>query len=569
MVDTYACGIEMHRPEGDLYDILEVPRGSDFVTCGMHGNHRRKSEDFSADVRYAWKALSDPYYNALYNKTRTTEALYDAGFFDDGLEKLVEDYLLFDTDFSCVSDHKLVSNYNEIDHNTRNVAVLFTTGGMAPIHNGHIAMMENARKQLEDKGFSVVAGYFCPGHDSYVSKKYNGTAAISAADRCAMVELAVQDSDWLSCDPWAARYMPAEINFTDIYRRFLKQYSGPVQIFYVHGSDNAGFSAALPGHTVMVERSNISSKAVREGNLDHLDPKVREYFEGIGKTDTGELPYLIRNEEDMTVGHWERYFESKEVLDRRRLALQNAIRLGFAQLFKLSGMKNKVHLLDVTKQISEAKKVIGDQKTISLDPFFSGTYRIDSTRYFTPYGPQYKPLYRAARPGAEELADQFDKIPEGEYLLVEDDTVTGETINAVRNNLPPSVKIKGQVILSDFADYAGTEYYDVVDLRDFIVGSKHGGLSVILPDKTRGRVPYILPFVNLQTRAKVPANIEMELSRIIWQANITFFKKTGIKIIDCNIGFANFAYSSGWDPEDTVEDFCQKQLDYLLETASA
>jgi hypothetical protein len=563
MTDTYACGITMHRPEGDLYEILGVGEDVSQTEAIFLGYDLRKT-GMSKDQRYAWKALSDRHYNAVYKETRSTKALFDAGFFDDGLPKLPSEYKSNNLRTTVTPFGKVHKNIKAGSSKPR--AVLFTTGGMAPIHNGHIEMMEEAKRIMEDKGYDVVGGFFCPGHDSYVGQKYGGTAAIPAEHRCAMVELAVQDSNWLECDPWAARYMPSEINFTAIFDYLYSclKYEW-VEIFYVYGSDNEGFGKALPNNSIMIERTSLSSKMAREGHHDHLDPRVRDYLENWQKPNTTELPYLIRNEENFAIAGWAIELD-KEELTRRRVQFQSAVRLGFAQLFKNAGLKSKVCLMNVSDQRIKAREVIGQRKTISLDPFFEGHYHIDMTRYFEPYNAQFKPLLRAQRAGHPDLETQLSRVPAGEYVLVEDDTVTGDTIRAITENLPPEVKITDQVILSDFGEYAGTEYFDVVDLRDFLVGSSYGGLSVILEGRMM-RVPYLMPFVSLRARAKVPAEVEMELSRVIWQANIKFFKGSNIKIQNCNFGFQDLANYLGFGSQETVESFCEYYLKMLLEAA--
>lgn len=580
MTDTYACGITMSRPEGDLYEILGVPNEASTYLCEQQGLRLRDADQLTDDARYAWKALSDPVYNRIYRETKSTKALFDAGFFDDGLFNLAYLYGSYDPSFATVPLDKLRRNYDRFDNSVEKVAVLVTTGGMAPIHNGHIAMMEKAREIVEARGYSVAAGYLTPGHDSYVGQKYGGTAAIPAEHRCAMVELAVQDSDWLECNSWPSRYMPAEINFTDVVEH-LSQYikfhhSSNVEIFYVFGSDNAGFAAAYPKHSIAIGRSEISSKMAREGNHDHLDPVVRDYLLTWDKQDTSDLPYLIRNEENLAINIWARQFGKGETaqemydtgeveLEKRRVQLQSTIRLGIAQVFKNLGHFNKVHLLPVSQQIEEAKKVIGDRKILSLESFMPGAWQLRSSRYFAMSESQHKPLFRAERPGANHLENQIANIPPGEYVLVEDDTVTGGTIKAVMSLLPPDIKITDQVILSDFGDYKGTEYYDVVDLRDFIVGSIDGGLCVVLPDGIKARVPYAAPYVSLRSRAKIPASAELEISRIIWQANVRFFAGSNVKISDTSIGFRRFAHRMGWADNELMTKFCQWHVDRLLE----
>lgn len=569
MTDTYACGIEMFRPEGDLYEILGVSEHDTLQQCYKRGEQVDLTDP---SIHYAWKALIDSDYAELYRRTRSTKALFDAGFFDDGLDKPINQFGVYDPVWPSTTYQKAFANLTKCQPFTDKLAVLLTTGGMAPIHKGHIAMMENARQELEERGYKVVGGYFAPGHDSYVGQKYGGTAAISAADRVAMVELATKDSDWLEVDPWACRYLPCEVNFTDVVRHMEEcldyHMFSAIDVFYVCGDDNAGFAAAMD-NVIVVPRTAISSKLAREGDHSLLDPLVAEYFANIGKP-TGNLPYLIRNEEDDAIKQWSLIVPGgMEEITARRIQLQSAVRLGIAQLFKLQGHDHKVHLLPVSEQRRAACKVINGRPVISLDPFFLGEYAIDSTRYFDIAGAQFKPLYRAERIGKPALAEQGAAIPAGKYVMVEDDTVTGGTLMSAKSVLGKDVEIEETVILSDFADYAGVDYYDVVDMRDFIFGSHCGGLSVILSGSSvpvKARAPYVLPFVSLRSRAKIPAAAEVEVSRVIWQANLRFFKDSNILIAQCDPGFQHLANNLGFSNATPMERFCRWGIDNMMES---
>ena len=569
MTDTYACGITMHRPEADLYGLLGIDRSTSIDDIARIGYDRPLSDD----QRYAWKALSDRNYKEVYDFEGNTKALYDAGFFDDKLEKLVRDYRSYDPSFRTTNLQKVRANLVKmVGTGYKRPVVLVTTGGMAPIHNGHIEMMERAREVVE-KSFDdrmVVGGFFAPGHDSYVSQKYNGTAAISAVHRCAMVELATRDSDWLEVDPWAARYMPAEINFTDVIRRMelylLRNLGTGVDVFYVFGDDNAGFKESGL-NCIAIKRTEISSKLCREGDHSFLNADVAQYFQNFKSKDTGDLPYLIRNEEDEAIKHWAPIMPGgMDEITRRRIQLQSTVRLGIAQVFKSMGHRHKVHLLPVSEQREKAAELIGDRQSISLDPFYEATARLDSTRYFQESASQFKPLFRDARIGFKDLDTQAQAVPSGDYVLVEDDSVTGETINSARMRLGSRVNITDVVLLSDFAEYPDDSYYDVVDLRDFIVGSREGGLSVIMPSGQRARAPYALPYVSLRSRAKIPPAAEMEISRVVWQANVRFFANSGITIEDASEGLQFLASQSGWPVKTSMEEYCKWHAISLLES---
>ncbi len=46
------------------------------------------------------------------------------------------------------------------------LAVLVTTGGMCPLHKGHINMMNEAKMAIEKSGVVVLAGFIVPSTDS-------------------------------------------------------------------------------------------------------------------------------------------------------------------------------------------------------------------------------------------------------------------------------------------------------------------------------------------------------------------------------------------------------------------
>ncbi len=59
----------------------------------------------------------------------------------------------FGSQWEMTPDHKLLKPEGPKD------IILLSTGGFAPIHNGHVAMMEAAKTHLESKGFRVRGGY--------------------------------------------------------------------------------------------------------------------------------------------------------------------------------------------------------------------------------------------------------------------------------------------------------------------------------------------------------------------------------------------------------------------------
>ena len=68
----------------------------------------------------------------------------------------------------------------------------------------------------------------------------------------------------------------------------------------------------------------------------------------------------------------------------------------------------------------------------------------------------------------------------------------------------------------------------MVDLRDFIIGAYSAGLVVQGIDANSvARVPYMLPFVSLNSRAQIPLSSMRKFSERCWTLNAEFFEAIG------------------------------------------
>ena len=67
------------------------------------------------------------------------------------------------------------------------------------------------------------------------------------------------------------------------------------------------------------------------------------------------------------------------------------------------------------------------------------------------------------------------------------------------------------------------------------------------------------PFVNLRSRAKIPANAEMEISLIIWQANAKLFSNTNIPLYKMSQKIPFMSHL------ETIEAFCGYMVNMLLD----
>ncbi len=80
-------------------------------------------------------------------------------------------------------------------------AILALGGAFNPVHTGHIAMMNLAKKVIEaERSYTVVAGYLAVAPEGYTLMKLKDQA-IKAEHRLAMCNLAIADHEWfVSCE---------------------------------------------------------------------------------------------------------------------------------------------------------------------------------------------------------------------------------------------------------------------------------------------------------------------------------------------------------------------------------
>ena len=107
--------------------------------------------------------------------------------------------------------------------------------------------------------------------------------------------------------------------------------------------------------------------------------------------------------------------------------------------------------------------------------------------------------------------------------------------------------------------------FDIVDLRDFIIGVQNGGLIVRLPNKEIAISPYILPYVSLKTRATISASEEMNISIKLWEMNREFYNKIGgnITLEQTDIGFRRLMNYIGFTNDTSLIEICNWHIKKL------
>lgn len=523
--------------------------------------------------KYLDKILRDKYYSEVYKKYLNIDTVIKAGFILDDFDLDEEFYNL---DFLSTPVSKIINNLDKTKSN--NPVVLLTTGGFDPIHDGHLYMMEFAKETLEKNGYDVVGGYFSPSHEAYVSTKpYCKTSSYERVELCQEV---VKNSNWLMIDPWESLYVRTYINFTDVIQRlelYLQKHVNPnIQIAYVFGGDNSEFMYCFEntGIGICIERegysdkfeemkkkftgennffinnksivSTYSSRTIRKRNAYNVSEK--DYC-----LDDGD--YVIRNEGLIPL---ENYKNSNNLEEAQNYFLEQLKRL-FSESFN-----NKLNIksIDMKKQLEIANLKLKNEKTISLDTYYKGMYSIETSRLFDISDVQKNYINLIGRIGFEGIKSQIEKIKSGKYILVDDDSATGKTIREITSLLPERINIDKIYLL---ASIFNEKIFDIVDLRDFIIGANNGGLVVRLPNKEVARAPYMLPYVSLKSRATIPVSKEMEMSIKLWKLNKEFYQNIGgkIKLSQTDYGFKKLMNYIGFNDNILLTDICDWHIKNL------
>lgn len=520
---------------------------------------------------FAWKVLRDKYYSEVYREYKDEDLLIKAGFVPDPFTLEEIDY--YNIDLLTTPFDKLKENVSDL----KNPIVLLSTGGFYPIHDGHIKMMEEAKKILSEDGYDVIGGYLSLSHDDYISTKPYYIS--DQYERINEGREYLKNNDWLMIDPWESIYVRTPINFTDVIERlqkYLQKYIDErIKIAYIFGGDNVEFMYCFKknGIAVCLNRdgyNELFNKTMKIKNdnmyfIDNLNSSsllssryIREKHSKkiISYKDVGN--YLIRNESLLPLSNLIRE-DNKELLQQ----LQEEFLNKFMRLLS-NCFDNKIFIkvINMEFQLEDAYDYLQKQNTINLDSYFRGTYNLEVSRLFNVSSYQDKYIKLIGRLGHETIEEQVKKIKSGSYVLVDDDSVTGRTLNSIKEKLPTDVVINETYLL---ANSINEKVFDVVDLRDFIIGTTNSGLVVKLPNGLYTRAPYVMPYVNLITRASIPPSRERDFSIAVWQMNKEFYQKynKNFKLKNADSNFITLMNYIGFNSEDTIVDICEWHINKL------
>lgn len=444
-----------------------------------------------------------------YNKSEYKDLLSKGGYIEENRT---------DIDNKAIYDYNLISLPILETTETDKLAIIVSTGSFSPLHDGHIESMEMAKKHVEYMGYKVVQGVISLSHDKYVSYKNNGIAKLNVSKRTQIVYEKIKDIDWLTVDRFEGELVNCPINFSTVLERvklYFEFHSGKkVKIFYVFGSDNVDFSYSFVNNidynSICVERSGYDYSSVLEDlkefkNIHFL--KNNSINSKLSSTEIRKRKNIIKEKE-------------KEKENLIYFIRTDDVPILFAE--KLKFLVSKYLNKDVEIRLFNSNDLSYDMSNcISMDKYIKGEYNLDLSRVFQLSGYQNKANGMCSL--KEDISKQLSKIKKGSYKLIDDDSVSGYTMNKVTEMLSlcgVNVLETGCLVSSLLKD--NEVLYDIIDARDFLFGANNGGLVISLFGNERIRVPYVFPFVNLTTRANIRPECQIVFTKELLEVNLSY-----------------------------------------------
>ena len=382
-------------------------------------------------------------------------------------------------------------------------AVLVMTGALDPFHEGHAEALRIASGLLGGHGYQVVYAHVVPDNISY-SRGKRPMGYGTDQERIESIQ-----AHGYTADTACIQYDGCP-NFTSILLYVAGLWGSHglhPTVFNVVGGDNAVFSEVVKAYnparfgSVIVDRAGADSARMHDpGNNVFVYSAGREYphfsstlvRENSARYTSRRPVMFIKN--DLSYYTRDARF-SEELLT----VLRDAFTSYGYHVETRDYPKTVERFIETTKNKYKGTENL---EFISLDTHIplGQTYNIHRVfnRGFTKIGYTHdgnKPLIH----------------PNKKYVLVDDDTATGEGMNHVRNH----VEKHGGTVIGEETIFNHTGVFDVVDASDFTTIEGTGLVTSDNLNTQTIRVPYLHPHIPLDKFASVPRKQALDFTESI------------------------------------------------------
>jgi nicotinic acid mononucleotide adenylyltransferase len=172
-------------------------------------------------------------------------------------------------------------------------AVCFYNGSFVPIHGGHINVLEEAKRYINNLGTHELLGaYISPSHSGYIARKLNPEEVIGAGHRLSMIYLAIENLDWVMVDlfeTFQARNTPLFIIMETFITRVQSQLVDGKQldVFWLRGEDALDYISLFDGiiglgfHPTYVINRGDNKNIINEKSFEDYYEKKWQYIRSL------------------------------------------------------------------------------------------------------------------------------------------------------------------------------------------------------------------------------------------------------------------------------------------------
>lgn len=424
----------------------------------------------------------DPMFSAFATK-HPDAPLTDYGHYEDHV-----------TSYDWVTNTDITPDIMRRHDAATNPAVLVMTGALDPFHEGHAEALKIASELLGGNGYQVVYTHVVPDNISY-SRGKRPMGYGTDRERIESIR-----AHGYTADTACIQYDGCP-NFTSILL-YVSELWGSHDlhptVFNVVGGDNASFSEVVKAYAPARFGSVIVDRAGTDSARLH-DPGSNVFVYSAGREYSHFSSSLVRENSA-------RYTSRRPVMFIKNDLSYYTTNIRFSEEL-LAALKDTFtsygYHVETHDYPEAVKRFIRTTKNK-----YQGTENLDfiTLDKHIPLGQTYN-IHRVFNRHFTKLGYTHDGNkpiihPNKKYVLVDDDTATGEGMNHVRAH----VEKHGSTVIGEETVFNHNGVFDVVDASDFttipgtglVVGDTLGGVGV--------RVPYLYPNIPLDRFASVPRN---------------------------------------------------------------
>jgi nicotinic acid mononucleotide adenylyltransferase len=172
-------------------------------------------------------------------------------------------------------------------------AICFYNGSFVPIHAGHVNVLEEAKRYINNLGtHELIGAYISPSHSGYVARKLKPEEIVGVGHRLSMIHLAVEHLDWVMVDLFET-FQPYSTYLYVIMEAFINRVRSQlvdgkqIDVFWLQGEDALKYMSPCDGiiqsgyHSIYVINRGDNKNVTNEQSLEDYYDKQWQHIRNL------------------------------------------------------------------------------------------------------------------------------------------------------------------------------------------------------------------------------------------------------------------------------------------------